>query len=84
MKALCSTDLRESERPVEDYEDNESENELDDNDNNMHEKQDAAKAESTSEGRHDESVLERRSSVQPRWMWEMWQACCETNHMRPL
>ena len=58
MKALCSTDLSESERPVEDYEDNESENELDNNDNNMHQKQDAAETESTSEGRHDESMLE--------------------------
>ena len=42
MKALCSTDISESERPVKDYEDNESENEADDNDINMHKKQDAA------------------------------------------
>ena len=40
----------------------ESENELDDNDNKMCEKQDAAEFE-PSEGRHDESVLEKRSSV---------------------
>ena len=35
MKALCSTDISESGRPVEDCEDNESENEADDNDKNM-------------------------------------------------
>ena len=65
MKALCSTDISKSERPVEDYEDNErlSENGADDNDKNMGEKQDAAETDSTSEGRHDESVLETRSSV---------------------
>ena len=37
MKALCNTDISQSERPVEDNEDNESENETDDNDKNMHE-----------------------------------------------
>ena len=64
MKALCSTDISKSERPVEDYEDNESENETDDNDKNMHEKQDAAgETDSTSEGHHDDSVRETRSSV---------------------
>ena len=63
MKALCS----EREMPVQGYADNETEreNEQDDNDNNMHEKQDAAETESTSEGRHDESVLETRSDVRP-------------------
>ena len=63
MKALCSTDLSESERAVEDYDDNESENELDHNNNNMHGKQDAAETESASECRHDESVLQTRSIV---------------------
>ena len=63
MKALCNTDISQSERPVEDNEDNESENETDDNDKNMHEKQDAAETDSTIEGRHDESVSETRSSV---------------------
>ena len=51
MKALCNTDISQSERPVED-------NETDDNDKNMHEKQDAAETDSTIEGRHDESVPE--------------------------
>ena len=63
MKALCNTDISQSERPVEDNEDNESENETDDNDKNMHEKQNAAETDSTIEGRHDESVPETRSSV---------------------
>ena len=66
MKALCNTDISQSEWPVEDNEDNEdneSENETDDNDINMYEKQDAAETDSTIEGRHDESVPETRSSV---------------------
>ena len=36
MKALCNTDMSQSERPVEDNEDNESEDETDDNNKNMH------------------------------------------------
>ena len=63
MKALWNTDISQSERPVEDNEDNESENETDDNDKNMHEKQDAAETDSTIEGRNDESEPETRSSV---------------------
>ena len=93
MKALCSTDLSEREMPVEGYEDNgtESENGLDDNDNNMHEKQDAAETESTSEGRHDGNTKRcsprkpgKQSRWQPKWMWEVWQACCARRHMRPM